>query len=59
MNEIQTATKNVRLQQWMSIIQDCKSDGLKAGNLFAEVNPSFTAVTPGGSDTSSASNSRR
>ena len=55
MNEIQTATKNVRLQQWMSIIQDCKSDGLKAGNLFAEVNPSFTAVTPGCSGASSVS----
>ena len=84
MNEIQTVTKNVRLQQWMSIIQDCKSSGLKvddyclehnisrnayyywlrkvkeaaieqSGSLFAEVNPSFTAVTPGCSDASSVS----
>ena len=84
MNEIQTVTKNVRLQQWMSITQDCKSSGLKvddyclehnisrnayyywlrkvkeaaieqSGSLFAEVNPSFTAVTPGCSGASSVS----
>ena len=84
MNEIQTVTKNVRLQQWTSIIQDCKTSGLKVDDyctehnisrnayyywlrkvkeaaieksecLFAEVNPSFTAVvedSPGASSVS-------
>ena len=32
MNEIQTVTKNVRLQQWTSIIKDCNASGLKVGD---------------------------
>lgn len=43
MNEIQTVTKNVRLQQWMSIIQDCKSSGLKVDDYCLEHNISRNA----------------
>lgn len=38
MNEIQTVTKNVRLQQWSSIIQDCKASGLKVDDYCSEHN---------------------
>ena len=38
MNEIQTVTKNVRLQQWASIIQDCKASGLKVDDYCTEHN---------------------
>lgn len=38
MNEIQAVTKNVRLQQWSSIIQDCKSSGLKVDDYCSEHN---------------------
>lgn len=38
MNEIQTITKNVRLQQWSSIIQDCKASGLKVNDYCSEHN---------------------
>lgn len=38
MNEIQTVTKNVRLQQWTSIIQDCKASGLKVDDYCTEHN---------------------
>ena len=38
MNEIQTVTKNVRLKQWSSIIQDCKASGLKVDDYCSEHN---------------------
>ena len=38
MNEIQTVTKNVRLQHWASIIQDCKASGLKVDDYCTEHN---------------------
>ncbi len=43
MNEIQTVTKNVRLQQWMAIIQDCKFSGLKVDDYCLEHNISRNA----------------
>lgn len=43
MNEIQAVTKNVRLQQWSSIIQDCKASGIKVDDYCAEHNLSRNA----------------
>lgn len=36
MNEIQTVTQNVRLQQWTAIIQDRKASGLKVDDYCSE-----------------------
>lgn len=36
MNEIQTVTKNIRLQQWSSIIQDCKASGQRVDDYCAD-----------------------
>ena len=36
MNEIQTVTKNIRLQQWSGIIQDCKASGQRVDDYCAE-----------------------
>ena len=60
MNDIQTVTQNVRLQQWTAIIQDRQTSGLKVDDYcsehnisrnayyyrFAEVNPSFLKMMP-------------
>lgn len=43
MNTVQTVTKNVRLQQWSSIIQDCKARGLKVDDYCTEHNISRNA----------------
>ena len=36
MNEIQTVTKNIKLQQWSSIIQDCKASGQRVDDYCAD-----------------------
>ena len=38
MNDIQTVTHNVRLQQWTAIIQDCQASGLKVDDYCSEHN---------------------
>lgn len=43
MNEIQTVTKNVRLQQWTAIIKDCRSSGKKVDDYCSEHNISRNA----------------
>ena len=36
MNDIQTVTQNVRLQQWTAIIQDRQASGLKVADYCSE-----------------------
>ena len=38
MNDIQTVTQNVRLQQWTAIIQDRQASGLKVDDYCSEHN---------------------
>lgn len=38
MNEIQAVTKTVKLQQWSSIISDCRASGLKVDDYCSEHN---------------------
>ena len=50
MNDIQTVTQNVRLQQWTAIIQDRQTSGLKVDDYCSEHNisrnPSFLKMMP-------------
>lgn len=43
MNDIQTVTQNVRLQQWTAIIQDRQASGLKVDDYCSEHNISRNA----------------
>ena len=43
MNDIQTVTQNVRLQQWTAIIQDRQTSGLKVDDYCSEHNISRNA----------------
>lgn len=43
MNDIQTVTQNVRLQQWTAIIHDCRTSGLKVDDYCNEHNISRNA----------------
>lgn len=43
MNTVQTVTKNVILQKWSSITQDCKASGLKVDDYCTEDNISRNA----------------